>query len=110
MTVEAQGTNAWVLLNMESNKQTRRHTTHTRKLGVFRETQRDACTMDRLPLLKAMTSELLAAEYVAYKKWSRRRGQRYVCPLKDYLKSILLPLGISHASVDACVRAQESSA
>ena len=65
--------------------------------------------MDRLPLLQATTASYLAAEYLAYKKWSRRRGQRYVCPLADYHKSILIPLGIRAEAVDSCVRRQESA-
>jgi len=64
--------------------------------------------MDRVPLLEQVTAEFLASEYMAYKTWSKRRGQRYVCPLEDYHASVALRLGITIASIDGQVRRLEA--
>ena len=63
--------------------------------------------MDRLPLLEQATAGYLASEYVAYKRWAKRRKIVYVCPLADYHASVLTALGITLASVDEQVRRME---
>ena len=74
----------------------------------IRGSRANPSAMDRLPLLEQATAEFLASEYLAYKRWSRRRGQRYVCPLADYHASIIVRLGITLASVDEQVRRLET--
>ena len=60
--------------------------------------------MDRLPLLERTTAGFLASEYIAYRRWAKRRKVVYVCPLADYHAAVLTVLGITAETVDVQVR------
>ena len=63
--------------------------------------------MDRASKLEEVAVQHLAGEYLAYKRWSRRRGQRFICPIGDYHRSIIIRLDLRLEAVDAELRRQE---